>query len=587
MSRILALSPLLANQISAGEVVERPASVVKELIENSLDAGATKIDLEIDQGGVKLIKVRDNGRGIHPEDLGLALNRHATSKIKDLNDLEQIMTLGFRGEALASISAVSRLTLTSAMAKEQALQVETEGDQQIPKVRPAAHPVGTTVSVRDLFFNTPARKKFLRTEKTEFDHIDEVVKRAALSAFTVDFTLKHNQKLIRQYRAAKSDIEKSQRVASLCGAPFIESALKIESEILGLKLLGWVAPPTFSRAQADLQYFFVNGRIVRDKTVNHAIRHAYHDVMYGDRHPAYVLFLEISPDQVDVNVHPTKHEVRFRESRLVHDFISRSLQNVLAKINVVDSPIAPLMKKEEFTFVQRPEAIQVIEKVAPIIKKEPENIPEQIEIYKQLQAVTPEAPVEYPMGFALAQLRNIYILAENTDGLILVDMHAAHERVLYEKLKLSFAEQNILAQPLLIPLTLNFSAREVNTIETHLALFNKIGIELARISEEIIVVRAVPEVIRESDVQALIRDIVSDLMMYEQSDRFHERMESWLGTMACHAAVRAQRRMTIPEMNALLRAMEKTAHSSQCNHGRPTWLKLSLAELDKLFLRGR
>lgn len=600
MSRIQKLTPLLANQISAGEVIERPASVIKELIENCLDANANKIELDIDQGGMRLIRVRDNGTGIHPDDLGLALSRHTTSKIKDLNDLEQIMTLGFRGEALASMSAVSRLTLSSAVANSQAWQVQTQGIEQQPEVLPASHPVGTTVEVRDLFFNTPARKKFLRAEKTEFDHIDEVVKRIALSAFTVDFTLKHNQKLIRQYRAAKSEIEREQRVASLCGTAFIENALKIESEILGLKLFGWIAQPTFSRAQADLQYFYVNGRIVRDKTVNHAVRQAYHDVLYGDRHPAFVLFLEISPDQVDVNVHPAKYEVRFRESRLVHDFMSRCIHDALAEVQLDKPPVAPLLQSavSDTPFVK-----EEVQNRVGVPQREPSYQPtlkvqEQIAIYNQLQQVpgqstgeeqpaSEEKPTEFPLGFALAQLRNIYILAENAEGLILVDMHAAHERVIYEQLKKSFAEQKMLTQPLLIPITIALSDREINAIENSLMVFEKIGIEVERISQEAIVVRAVPAMIRGSNVEQLVRDIASDLIEHDQTSRFEDKYQQWLGTMACHAAVRAQRKMTVLEMNALLRSMENTAHSNQCNHGRPTWLKLSLSELDKLFLRGR
>ncbi len=585
MSRIQMLTPLLANQISAGEVIERPASVVKELVENSLDAHATKIDLDIEMGGMRLIRIRDNGIGIHAEDLGLALSRHTTSKIKNLDDLEQVMTLGFRGEALASVSAVSRLTLSSAIENQTGWQVQTQGIEQQPEVTPAAHPQGTTVEVRDLFFNTPARKKFLRTEKTEFDHIDEVIKRIALASFGVDFTIKHNQKIIRQYRAAKTDKECEQRIASLCGAAFIDHALKIESEIIDLKLTGWIVQPTFSRAQPDLQYCYVNGRMIRDKLVNHAVRSAYEDVLYGDRHPAFVLFLEIPPQQVDVNVHPTKHEVRFRESRLVHDFIFKSIKDALAAghthhqptVSMIEesvSTIAPKIKQAEFHYHAKPKAAQVNEQIA---------------IYQQLHAVpVPEQkPPEFPLGFALAQLRNIYILAENSQGLLLIDMHAAHERVLYEQFKQQLAAKHFSVQPLLIPITVRLSEREVNACEEHIEHFQRVGIHVQRLSQDAIVVREVPHVLRESDIEQLIRDITADLIQHEQSSRVDDNVLHWLGTMACHAAVRAQRKMTIPEMNALLRAMENTEHSDQCNHGRPTWLQLSLAELDKLFLRGR
>jgi len=610
--RIQKLSNILANQIAAGEVVERPASVVKELVENSLDAGATKIDLDIDQGGTRLIRVRDNGSGVHPDDLVLALSRHTTSKIQNLDDLEQINTLGFRGEALASISSVSRLSLISAVENNTGWQVQSEGTEKELQPMPAAHPRGTTIEVRDLFFNTPARKKFLRTEKTEFDHIDELIKRMALSAFDVNFTLKHNQKLIRQYRAARSDTEREQRVSSLCGEVFMENALKIESAILGLKLSGWIALPTFSRAQADLQYFYVNGRIVRDKLVNHAVRQAYHDVLYGDRHPAFVLFLEIEPQQVDVNVHPTKHEVRFRESRLVHDFISRSIHDALAHVRPGQAIASPATEECAMSHVLSASPVLSVQP-KPAIPTEKNNfayqphqhgsplkVREQMTAYHQLHmdtAVPTDTNLKTenqktemvipPLGFALAQLRNIFILAENAEGLVLVDMHAAHERVLYEQFKKIFASHHLVAQPLLFPLTVKLSEREIRLMEENQKTLQQLGLFIERISQEALVVREVPEVLRESNIEQLLRDIASDLMTNESSTRIEERIEHWLGTMACHAAVRAQRKLSIPEMNALLRAMENTEHSGQCNHGRPTWKQFSLAELDRLFLRGQ
>lgn len=572
MSRIQKLSPLLANQIAAGEVVERPASVIKELIENSLDAKASKIDMEIEHGGVHLLKIRDNGTGIYPEDLELALSRHATSKIKNLDDLEQIMTLGFRGEALASISSVSRLTLSSATEGKTGWQVMTQGVELVAELKPVAHPQGTTVEVRDLFFNTPARRKFLRAEKTEFEHIDEVVKRMALSFFDVDFNLHHNQRLVRQYRAARSDVEREQRVASLCGSTFVENSLKIEVAIAGLRLWGWVALPTFSRAQADLQYFYVNGRIVRDKLVNHAVRQAYHDVLFGGRHPAYVLFLEMDPTQVDVNVHPTKHEVRFRESRLVHDFITRSLHDALAGIKPAEAFVKPV-----FSVPQQ-----------PLQHSMPLKVREQMEVYNKLQEpAVPEPSVVPPLGFALAQLKGVYILAENTEGLVLVDMHAAHERVMYEQLKKNWAAQGIVAQPLLIPLTVVLNEREANSIENQAVFFAQLGMKIERISLENVVIRDVPDILRDSNIEQLVRDIAADLIEHDQSSRIDEYREHLFATMACHAAVRAQRKLTIPEMNALLRAMERTEHSGQCNHGRPTVTQLSMTELDKIFLRGR
>lgn len=588
MMRIEKLSSLLANQIAAGEVVERPASVVKELVENSLDAGADKIDLEIEQGGASLIRVRDNGVGIHPEDLLLALNRHATSKIKNRDDLEQIMTLGFRGEALASISSVSRLMLASAMENQTGLKIIANGTEAAPELSPAAHPLGTTIEVRDLFFNTPARKKFLRTEKTEFEHIDELIKRIALSCYSVGFTLKHNQKLIRHYRAAHSDAEREQRVASLCGTAFVEQAVKIETEAAGLKLFGWIALPTFSRAQADLQYFYVNGRMVRDKLVNHAVRQAYQDVLYGNRHPAFVLFLEIAPQQVDVNVHPTKHEVRFRESRLVHDFIYRRLHEVLANVRPGVSVTAPqptTTPTHYFPTTQHSMPLKVQEQMA-VYRQLHEPLP--VVETKQNIAVCDHVHTDVPsLGFALAQLRNIYILAENADGLILVDMHAAHERVLYEQLKKNVAERKLVAQPLLVPLTIHLSEREANAIEQQQDIFSHLAMRVERVSQETVVVREVPDLLRDTALEQLVRDIAADLIAEGKSNRIDETMNELLGTMACHAAVRAQRKLTLPEMNALLRAMENTEHSGSCNHGRPTWTKLSLPDLDKLFLRGR
>ncbi len=603
MSRIQKLSGILANQISAGEVVERPASVVKELVENSLDAGATKIDLDIDQGGMRLIRVRDNGSGVHPDDLVLALSRHTTSKIKELNDLEKINTLGFRGEALASISSVSRLALISAVANNTGWQVQGEGIEQELQSSPAAHPQGTTIEVRDLFFNTPARKKFLRTEKTEFEHIDELIKRMALSSFDVNFTLKHNQKLVRQYRAAHSEVEREQRVSSLCGQGFMDNVLKIESEMPGLKLSGWVALPTFSRAHADLQYFYVNGRIVRDKLVNHAVRQAYQDVLYGNRHPAFVLFLDIEPQQVDVNVHPTKHEVRFRESRLVHDFIFHSIQDALAHIRPGQCGIAPpavnLVTGEITIPAEQPRHTHPEKSFSSYIPEQrtlPFKVREQMAAYQHLHApLVAENLIQQeqadtiipPLGFALAQLRNIFILAENAEGLVLIDMHAAHERVLYEQLKKNFSERRLISQPLLVPLTVKLSEREMNILDGHEQAFQQMGLRIERMGQETLVIREVPDVLRDSNLEQLLRDIASDLIENEKSTRIDERIDHCLATMSCHAAVRAQRKLTIPEMNALLRSMENTKHSGQCNHGRPTWTQFSIAELDRLFLRGQ
>jgi DNA mismatch repair protein MutL len=599
MNRIQVLSSLLSNQIAAGEVIERPASVIKELVENSLDAGATRIELDIEQGGLHLMRVRDNGSGIHADDLPLSLSRHATSKIKNLDDLEKIMTLGFRGEALASISSVSRVMLASAVAKQTGWQVVCDGTEQQPQPSPIGHPQGTTVEVRDLFFNTPARRKFVRSEKTEFDHIDELIKRIALSSFHVDFILKHNQRLIRQYRAAQSEVEHTQRVASLCGTAFVENALKIEMIAAGLKLSGWIGLPTFSRAQADLQYFYVNGRMVKDRMISHAARQAYHDVLYGDRHPTYVLFLEVDPGQVDVNVHPTKHEVRFRESRLVHDFISRSIHEALAQIR---PGVKEIFEAQPLAPPSLPSQSSNLEKKYPTEFPRQQSMPLKVEekmaVYAALHkqetpSFSPPPPRDTvadrspPLGFALGQLKGIYILAENSEGLVLVDMHAAHERVIYEKLKTELQAKTLIAQPLLVPLSILLSEREVTVLLEHHAIFQNMAIQLESLSPESIVIREVPDFLREGNIEQLVRDVAADLLVQDKSTRVEEQLERLLGTVACHSAVRANRRLSLPEMNALLRAMETTPHSGQCNHGRPTTMRLSMKELDKLFLRGR
>jgi DNA mismatch repair protein MutL len=500
--------------------------------------------------------------------------------------------------------------------------VATQGTESAPELHPTSHPQGTTLEVHDLFFNTPARRKFLRTEKTEFDHIDEVIKRIALSHPTVSFTLKHNQRLVRQYLAANSNAEREQRVGSLCGTAFVENAVTLETETADLKLSGWIALPTFSRSQADLQYFYVNGRMVRDKLVSHAVKQAYHNVMYQDRYPAFVLFLEISPQQVDVNVHPTKHEVRFRESRFVHDFICHSLQDVLSRIRPGHTETSVMATEEvaepvtesiavvrtETVAAERSASMQPLNRMAQITAPAPARssfvpqqqimplkVREQIAVYgklhedvNQTNAPIAEKNAEVPpLGFALAQLKGVYILAENAQGLILVDMHAAHERVVYERLKKSLGGQGIVAQPLLIPLTVKLSEREANCIENQAEVFQTLGLRVERLSPESVVVREVPDLLREANVEQFIRDSVADLLTHEQSARADEYLHQLLGTIACHGAVRAPRRLSLLEMNGLLRDMENTENSGQCNHGRPTWTQLSMPELDKIFLRGR
>jgi DNA mismatch repair protein MutL len=626
-AKIHQLSPRLANQIAAGEVVERPASVIKELLENCLDAQANKIDIDVEQGGVKLMRVRDNGTGIGEQDLALALSRHATSKISSLDDLESVQSLGFRGEALASVSSVSRLTLTSnTQDQESAWQVITEGRDMAAQLQPAAHPIGTTVEVRDLFFNTPARRKFLRTEKTEFSHLEEIVKRLALSRFDVAFSLKHNQKVIHSLRPADTQAAQEKRVASVCGPAFMQQALHIEMEAPGLRLWGWVGLPTFSRSQMDLQYFFVNGRVVRDKLVGHAVRQAYRDVMYHGRHPAFVLYLELDPTSVDVNVHPTKNEVRFRDGRLVHDFIFRSLHKALAQVRP-EIPTGGGIEQLGVTGQAQMQPQGLAEGVfagqaqvdlgqvagnptsSPLQQSAwqsgsfnqptPRQMQEQSSVYASLHgdagllgpgslmAATGEAGQGPPLGYAVAQLHGIYIISENAKGMVLVDMHAAHERIVYEKMKISWAQQGIKAQPLLVPISMAVSSREADQVETQQELFGELGFVIDRAGTENLVVRQVPSLLQHANVEQLVRDVLADVVTYGSSDRIRAAHNELLGTMACHGAVRANRRLNHVEMNALLRDMEITERSGQCNHGRPTWTQLSLSELDKLFMRGQ
>ncbi len=620
------LSPRLANQIAAGEVVERPSSVAKELLENCLDAGAKRIDIDIEQGGVKRLQIRDDGHGISADQLPLALARHATSKIAVLADLEGVASLGFRGEALASISSVSRLTLTSRTVEaEQAWQVEAEGRDMEPRVQPAAHPVGTTVEVCDLFFNTPARRKFLRTEKTEFDHLQDVIKRMALARFDVAFHLRHNGKTILALHPAKDEVAQARRIAAVCGDAFLEQAMPINVERNGLHLWGWVGLPTFSRSRADMQHFYVNGRVVSDRLVAHAVRQAYRDVMYGGRHPAFVLFLELDPGSVDVNVHPTKHEVRFRDNRSVHDFLYGTLHRAIAdvrpenKLEPTDSlslqgePAVRGLEAGEFGPQGHIPLGTTASNAQPDFQPsaqrgQPASFNKSN--YGQQPAPATHTPAQYqeayqafaqplgnlaestqkeipPLGFAIAQLKGIYILAENQHGLVLVDMHAAHERVMYERLKLAMADEGLRGQPLLVPETLALSAAEVDCAEQYAQWFTHLGFELQGLGPESIAIRQIPALLKQADAAELVRDVLSDLMEYGSSDKIQAHTNELLATMSCHGAVRANRRLTQMEMNALLRDMEVTERSGQCNHGRPTWTQLGLDELDKLFLRGR
>lgn len=620
MQSIRLLSPRLANQIAAGEVVERPASVVKELIENSLDAGADRIDIDIELGGAKLIRVRDTGIGIAREDLPLALSRHATSKIIELEDLEGVATLGFRGEALASIGSVSRLTLSAnAEAGNAGWCAVTEGREMAVAVQPTPHARGATVEVRDLFFNTPARRKFLRTEKTEYARIEEVVKKLALSRFDVDFSLRHNNKTVHQFRAATDQTQWERRVAAVCGAVFMAEARFIDVERNGLRLWGWLAAPTFSRSQADLQYFFVNGRCVRDRVVTHAVRQAYRDVMYQNRHAAFVLFIELDPGAVDVNVHPTKHEVRFRDSRAVHDFLFHHLHRAVAAMGPGtqrSNTLASQLPADEHSGAgvmqvsgrdSRGQTSDYYQHAIDLSQKSSGALREMRELYgaanaashddrqartnvpftgagEQARSQVQSAPA---LGYAVAQILGIYILAQNERGLVIVDMHAAHERIIYEQMKTAYERQAVATQPLLVPESLSVSQSEADCAETSAELFRELGFDVHRAGPETLLVRSIPALLRGVDVALLVRDVLADILTHGNSDRLSARSDEILSTIACRGSVRANRQLTIAEMNALLRQMEVTERSGQCNHGRPTWAQLTLEQLDKLFLRGR
>jgi DNA mismatch repair protein MutL len=597
MNRIKQLNTRLANQIAAGEVVERPSSVVKELLENSLDAGCTRVDITIESGGSRLIKVRDDGGGVDKDDLELSLSRHATSKISTEADLEAVATLGFRGEALASIASVSRLKMTSNVSEDSTAgwSVSAGGMNMEAATQPAAHPRGTTVEVADLFYNTPARRKFLRTERTEFQRIDDIVRQVSLSHPGISLTLTHNGKLLRQHRACANEEDERRRVGNVLGQAFIENALYFEDEKHGMRLWGWIALPTYSRSQADQQYFYVNARMIRDKLVSHAVRQAYSDVLFHGRHPVFALFLEIDPKTVDVNVHPTKHEVRFRDSRSVHDYIFRTIHKLLADIRPEDGGVDPAMMNRELGGEQQIQggAFAPMQANFAMSGRSGHRVGEQLEHYAAL--LSTEGPVDAsvetgpvpPLGYAIAQLHGIYILAQSERGMIIVDMHAAHERITYERLKHATDALGMRTQPLLVPLSIAVSESEAAAVEEHSQTLSELGLSIATASTESIIVREIPALLATGNAEQLVRDVIADLMQFGSTARVQEQRDEILSTMACHGSVRANRRLSIPEMNALLRDMEETERSGQCNHGRPTYYELSVAELDSLFLRGQ
>jgi len=610
--KIQQLPDHLINQIAAGEVIERPASIIKELVENSLDAGASKIDIELENGGIDLIRVRDNGHGIETEQLRLALARHATSKIASIEDLQAVSSMGFRGEALPSIASVSELIIRSRTQAQNSggqLQYRSEGQHE---VKPAAHPVGTTVEVRSLFYNVPARRKFLRTPRTEFNRGQEVLQKLAMTNFQCAFKFSHNNRLVAHWPVAMQREQQEHRLGKICGDEFLRHARFIESSALGLELHGWVADPAFTRSQPDMQYFYVNKRSVKDRMIAHAVKQAYSDLVYHQRHPAYVLFLEMPSVAVDINVHPGKHEVRFRESQKIHGFIRKTLSDTLSALRPQDRDLPAVQHTQaEIVGSAVAEYGQVENGQQQITRRNdylrPQQPPLPLAIKEQLDAFTAlgsanvgaatqtaaqdtstASEASPPLGFALAHLHDVYILAQNQSGLILVDAHAAHERITYEKLKTHYHDRGrIQSQPLLVPIEVVVSEREADAWEIHQELLALIGLVLQRRAPERLSVREVPVILAKADAASLVRDVLSDFLEFGSSQRVEEHINAVLSSMACHGSVRANRHLTVMEMNALLRDIESTDNSGQCNHGRPTWTQLSLKQLDKLFLRGR
>ena len=594
------LPDTLINQIAAGEVVERPASVVKELVENALDAGARRIDIELDEGGMRLIRVRDDGGGIDPAELPLAVQRHATSKIASMEDLEAVATLGFRGEALPSVASVSRFRLVSRRAGDaHGASLQVDGGR-LGEVAPHPHPPGTTVEVRDLFYNVPARRKFLRAERTELSHIEEWLRALALARPDVELRVAHNGKASRRYKGEDllqgGPAAGDARLHEALGPEFARNALRVEHAGAGLRLHGWIGLPSYNRASTDQQYLYVNGRGVRDRNVAHAIRQAYSDVLFHGRHPAYVLFLELDPRAVDVNVHPAKHEVRFRESRLVHDFVYRALQQALAGTRAgiggasgvegadASRPFAMPPPRQDGIGLRVHEA----QAAYASLHASPGEAAAPGAIAPFATAAMPaEGQGAPPLGYAIAQLHGIYVLAENADGLIVVDMHAAHERIGYEKLKAAHDGEGLRTQPLLVPASIAVSEREAELAEREADTLAALGFEVQRGGPQSLLLRSVPALLAHGDVESLLRDVLADLREHGSTRRVEETRDGLLATMACHGAVRANRRLSLPEMNALLREMEATERSGQCNHGRPTWARFTLAEIDRWFLRGR
>jgi DNA mismatch repair protein MutL len=594
---IRVLPEQLIHQIAAGEVVERPASVLKELIENSLDAGATQIDIDIEEGGLRRCRVVDNGCGIPRDELTLALARHATSKIGSIEDLERVGTLGFRGEALPSIASVSRMRVVSRTPASDVGYAVNADNGVFSDPAPSPHAVGTSIDVNDLFFNVPARRKFLRSERTEQQHLLRMIERLALSRFEVGFKVTANRREVANYPLAKRDSDRQHRIAQIMGDEFVAQSLLIEHEAVGCKLWGWLGLPTCARGTADLQYFYLNGRALRDRTLMNAVRMGYQDVLFHGRHPAYLLFLEIDPAQVDVNAHPAKLEVRFRDGRLVHDFVFRTIERVLrdtragassaqsapTQIERILDPSSlntPTMwpsqgPSHQHAFGLRESNFAVREQ------------PVSYDIDAPAISHTPQLEQAPPLGYAIAQLHGVYILAQAPDGLILVDMHAAHERTTYERMKAALQTGPVATQPLLVPIAVSMTVADADLAEEHVEVFHRAGLSVERSGPAGVRIMAVPALLKQIDATELLRAILPELREHGATRGVEEALNEVLGTIACHGAVRANRLLSIPEMNALLREMERTVRSDQCVHGRPTWTYVSMTDLDRLFLRGR
>lgn len=644
LRRIHTLNPALANQIAAGEVIERPSSVVKELLENSIDAGATELIIRIEQGGSTLIEIIDNGRGIHQEDLALAVMRHATSKIQSAEDLHAIVSLGFRGEALASIAAVSRLSLSSSRDESGiGYQVEVNGtafDHQ--EIQAIAAKRGTHIRVQDLFFNVPARRKFLKKPTTEFGHIEEIVRRLALTHFDIRFVLEHNGNIRLNLPVADSGELRFQRVQQLLGRSFTENAYWIDADSIHMRLSGWLGHPSDARAQGDLQYVYVNGRIVKDKTISHALRMAYDGILHGHQHSAYLLFLEVDPENIDVNVHPTKHEIRFLNQREVHEFVRHFAKETLSKFQTATAELAQAMKQDEALAESNPQIQQPRFQEQFQLHKNAEQMQHHAAVIEATsgdvlsdfnsnrpQAVSYPVPTslnrsaqmsnalksylaplnevervsgadednsehfasrkvdEFPLGIAIAQLHGIYILAQNTEGLIIVDMHAAHERILLQQMKLAWDKPDFwMSQQLLIPKVISITRMQATRIDELKPQLERLGLDIDQYGDDQVIIRGVPAILHKADFHALLPELLNDLDPNDEAQALQQKRDQILAGMACHGAVRAHRMLSLSEMNALLRQMEQTEFASQCNHGRPTWRAFPLNQLDKLFARG-